>query len=37
MRSRTFAVGGEAVWTSLLTRMLNLEGHHNVLGLKEVG
>ena len=25
------------VWTSLLTRMLNLEGHHNVLGLKEVG
>ena len=24
------------VWQSLLTRMLNLEGHHNVLGLKEV-
>eukprot|EP00435_Cladocopium_sp_Y103_P038940 s2533_g10.t1 len=36
MRARNFAVGGEAVWQSLLTRMLNLEGHHNVLGLKEV-
>eukprot|EP00913_Durusdinium_trenchii_P018085 g16993.t1 len=36
MRARNFAVGGETVWQSLLTRMLNLEGHHNVLGLKEV-
>mmetsp|Transcript_95497 Transcript_95497/g.169568 ORF Transcript_95497/g.169568 Transcript_95497/m.169568 type:complete len:355 (-) Transcript_95497:8-1072(-) len=35
-RARHFAVGGESVWRSLLTRMLNLEGHHNVLGLKDV-
>ncbi|CAJ1389423.1 unnamed protein product [Effrenium voratum] len=35
-RARYFAVGGEAVWHSLLTRMLNLDSHQNVLGLKEV-
>lgn len=35
-RSRKFAVGGESVWRSLLRRMLNLEGHTNVLGLKDV-
>lgn len=35
-RSRRFAVGGETVWRSLLTRMLNLENHSNVLGLKDV-
>lgn len=36
MRARRFAVGGEAVWRSLLTRMLNLEGHSHVLGLRDV-
>jgi len=36
MRSRRFAVGGESVWRSLLNRMLNLEAHSNVLGLKDV-
>jgi len=35
-RHRSFAVGGESVWRSLLTRMLNLEGHHHVLGLHDV-
>lgn len=28
--------GGEAMWRSLLTRMLNLEAHSHVLGLKAV-
>lgn len=36
MRGRQFAVGGETVWRSLLTRMLNLEGHGHVLGLHDV-
>jgi len=35
-RGRKFAVGGENVWRSLLERMLNLEGHHHVLGLHDV-
>eukprot|EP00930_Biecheleria_cincta_P096218 TRINITY_DN88096_c0_g1_i1.p1 TRINITY_DN88096_c0_g1~~TRINITY_DN88096_c0_g1_i1.p1 ORF type:complete len:358 (+),score=88.22 TRINITY_DN88096_c0_g1_i1:38-1075(+) len=35
-RARQFAVGGESVWRALLTRMINLEGHKNVLGLKDV-
>eukprot|EP00931_Biecheleriopsis_adriatica_P091599 TRINITY_DN65487_c0_g1_i1.p1 TRINITY_DN65487_c0_g1~~TRINITY_DN65487_c0_g1_i1.p1 ORF type:complete len:370 (-),score=74.65 TRINITY_DN65487_c0_g1_i1:37-1086(-) len=35
-RARQFAVGGESVWRSLLTRMLNLETHHNVLGIRDV-
>mmetsp|Transcript_18511 Transcript_18511/g.47597 ORF Transcript_18511/g.47597 Transcript_18511/m.47597 type:complete len:395 (+) Transcript_18511:114-1298(+) len=35
-RSRKFAVGGETIWRSLLTRMLNLESHSNVLGLRDV-
>lgn len=35
-RARQFAVGGEMVWRALLTRMVNLESHKNVLGLKEV-
>lgn len=34
--SKKFAVGGEQVWRSLLTRMLNMETHHNVLGLLDV-
>lgn len=36
MREKSFAVGGESVWRSLLTRMLNLENHNNVLGLHDV-
>jgi serine/threonine protein kinase len=36
VRGRQFAVGGEAVWRSLLTRMLNLERHSHVLGIKDV-
>lgn len=36
VRSRRFAAGGEAIWRSLLTRMLNLEVHMNVLGLRDV-
>eukprot|EP00439_Symbiodinium_sp_Y106_P085486 s53_g28.t1 len=36
VRSRRFAPNGELVWQSLLTRMLNLEGHQNVLGLRDV-
>lgn len=36
VRSRRFAPNGEVVWQSLLTRMLNLEGHQNVLGLRDV-
>mmetsp|Transcript_38991 Transcript_38991/g.72562 ORF Transcript_38991/g.72562 Transcript_38991/m.72562 type:complete len:333 (-) Transcript_38991:29-1027(-) len=36
MRARRFQPGGEGVWQSLLTRMLNLEGHQNVLGLRDV-
>lgn len=36
MRGRKFAVGGEAVWRTLLERMLNLEGHTHVLGLHDV-
>lgn len=36
MRARRFAVGGEGVCRSLLTRMLNLESHSNVLGLHDV-
>jgi len=35
-RERKFAHGGEQVWRSLLTRMLNLEGHSHVLGLQGV-
>jgi len=36
MRARKFAVGGETVWRSLLTRMLNLDNHSHVLGLHAV-
>lgn len=36
MRTRRFASGGESVWRSLLTRMLNLENHSHVLGLQDV-
>lgn len=36
MRGRKFAVGGENVWRSLLNRILNLEEHTNVLGVKDV-
>jgi len=35
-RNRKFVVGGEIVWRSLLTRMLNLEMHSGVLGLQDV-
>lgn len=36
MRGKNFSAGGESIWRSLLTRMLNLEGNHHVLGLHDV-
>lgn len=36
MRNRRFSSGGEAIWRSLLNRMLNLESHSNVLGLNDI-
>lgn len=36
LRGKKFVVGGEKVWRSVLTRMLNLEAHHHVLGLQDV-
>lgn len=36
MRGKRFVAGEEIVWRSLLTRMLNLETHHHVLGLHNV-
>lgn len=36
MRSKRFAAGGEFVWRSVLERMLNLDDHAHVLGLKGV-
>jgi serine/threonine protein kinase len=34
MRSKRFAPGGEHVWRSVLERMLNLDAHAHVLGLR---
>mmetsp|Transcript_137073 Transcript_137073/g.292762 ORF Transcript_137073/g.292762 Transcript_137073/m.292762 type:complete len:336 (+) Transcript_137073:67-1074(+) len=36
LRSKQFSKNGEKIWRSLLTRMLNLEEHTNVLGLQGV-
>lgn len=36
MRGKRFGAGGEGVWRSVLNRMLNLEEHTHVLGLKDV-
>lgn len=36
MRGKRFAPGGEHVWRSVLERMLNLEAHTHVLGLRMV-